>query len=70
MYLTNPGDVMPIIQINVDMADTELDNKEIAIHIMGTLTEQEHDIPFADILAKSILDDYENLKLILNTSGE
>lgn len=33
---------------------------------MGTLTEQEHDIPLADILARSILEGYENLKLILN----
>lgn len=29
---------------------------------MGTLTEQEHDTPLADVSAKSILDDYENLK--------
>jgi hypothetical protein len=29
---------------------------------MGTLTEQEHDVPFADVLAKSIMDDYESLK--------
>ena len=29
---------------------------------MGTLTEQEHDVPFAYVLTKSIMDDYENLK--------
>jgi len=61
LYLTNPDDVMPIIQISVDIADTELEKKDIAINIMGTLTEQEH-IPFADVFAKSILDDCENLK--------
>ena len=29
---------------------------------MRKLAEQEHDIPIADVLAKSILDDYQNLK--------
>lgn len=62
MYLTKPDNVIPIIQINVEIADTELEKNEMAINIMGTLTEQEHDIPFADVLAKSIMDDYENLK--------
>lgn len=51
---------MSIIQISVDIADTELDNKDIAINIMGKLTEHEHDVPFANFLAKSILDEYEN----------
>ena len=38
-------------------ADTELENNEIDINIMGTLAEQEHEIPSADVLAKSIMDD-------------
>jgi hypothetical protein len=29
---------------------------------MGKLAQREHGIPFADVLAKSILDDCENLK--------
>ena len=62
LYFTKTDDVLPIIEIGVDIADTELENNEVAIHIMGTLTEQEHDIPFADVLAKSIMDDYEKLK--------
>ena len=62
LLLTKPDDVLPIIEIDVHVADTELDNNEIAIHIMGKLAQQEHEIPFADVLAKSILDDYENLK--------
>lgn len=60
LFLNKPGDVMPIKQISVDIADTELDNKDIAINIMGKLTEHEHDVPFANFLAKSILDEYEN----------
>lgn len=60
LLLNKPGDVMSIIQISVDIADTELDNKDIAINIMGKLTEHEHDVPFANFLAKSILDEYEN----------
>lgn len=62
LFLTKPGDILPIMKINVEIADTELENNEIAINIMGKLEEQEHDTPFADISAKSILDDYENLK--------
>ena len=62
LFLTKVDDVLPIIQIHVYIADTELDNRDIAINIMGTLTEQEHDTPFADVSAKSILDDYQNLK--------
>ena len=62
LLLTKPDDVLPIIRINVGIADTELENNEVAIQIMGKLAEQEHDIPFADVLAKSIMDDYENLK--------
>jgi hypothetical protein len=62
LYLTKPDDVLPIIEIDVHLVDTGLENNEIAIHIMGKLAEQEHDIPFADVLAKSILDDYQNLK--------
>jgi hypothetical protein len=54
--------MLPIIQIHVYIADTELDNSNIAISIMGTLTKQEHDISFADVLAKPILDDYQHLK--------
>ena len=57
-----PDDVLPIIKINVGIADTELENNEVDIGIIGTLTEHEHDIPFEDVVAKSILDDYENLK--------
>jgi hypothetical protein len=62
LYLTKPDNVLPIIRINVEIADTELEKNEIAINIMGTLTEQEHDVPFVDVLAKSIMDDYESLK--------
>lgn len=54
--------MLPIIEIDVYLADTGLENNEIAIYIMRKLAEQEHDIPFADVLAKSILDDYQNLK--------
>ena len=54
--------MLPIIEIDIHLANTQLESNEIAIHIMGKLAEQEHDIPFADVLAKSILDDYQNLK--------
>ena len=54
--------MLPIIEIDVYLADTGLENYEIAIYIMRKLAVQEHDIPFADVLAKSILDDYKNLK--------
>ena len=62
VYLTKPDNVLPIIQINVDVVDTELEKNEIAICIIGALREQEHDVPFTDISAKSIIDGYENLK--------
>jgi len=62
LYLTKPDDVLPIIEIDVYLADIGLENNEIAIYIMRKLAEREHDIPFADVLAKSILDDYQNLK--------
>ncbi len=62
LYLTKPNDMLPVIEIDVHLADTGLENNEIAIHIMGKLAEQEHDIPFAGVSAKSILDDYQNLK--------
>ena len=62
LFLTKPGDILPIIKIDVNIADTELENNEIAIDIMGKLEEQKHDTPFADVSAKSILDDYQNLK--------
>jgi len=62
LYLTKPDNVIPIIKINVEITDTELEKNEVAIYIMGTLAEQEHDIPFADVFANSIMDDYENLK--------
>jgi hypothetical protein len=62
LCLTKPDNVLPVIRINVDVADTELEKNEIAICIMGTLAEQEHDVPFTDISAKSIIDNYENLK--------
>lgn len=62
LLLTKPDSVLPIIRIDVGIADTEVENNELAIQIMGTLTQQEHDIPFADVPAKSIMDDYENLK--------
>jgi len=62
LFLTKPGDILPIIKINVEISDTESENNEIAIDIMGKLEEQEHDTPFADVSAKSILDDYQNLK--------
>ena len=54
--------MLPIIEIDVYLADIGLENNEIAIYIIRKLAEQEHDIPFADVLAKSILDDYQNLK--------
>jgi hypothetical protein len=53
--------VLPIIEIDIHLADTGLENNEIAFYIMRELAEQEHEIPFADVLAKSILDDYQNL---------
>jgi hypothetical protein len=62
LFLTKPGDILPIIKIDVNIVDTELENNEIAIDRRGKLEEQEHDIPFADVSAKSILDDYQNLK--------
>ncbi|HVE37804.1 MAG TPA: hypothetical protein VNA18_06380 [Nitrososphaeraceae archaeon] len=62
LYLTKLDDVLPIIEIDVYLADTGLENNEIAIYIMRKLAEQEHDISFADVLAKPILDDYQNLK--------
>ncbi len=62
LLLTKPGDILPIMKINVEVADTGLESNEIAISIIGTLEEQEHEIPFADISAKSILDDYQNLR--------
>jgi hypothetical protein len=62
LYLTKPDNVIPIIEIDVQISDTELEGNEVAISIMGTMTEQEHEVPFADVLAKSIMDDYENLK--------
>ena len=62
LLLTKPGDILPIMKINVEIADTELEKNEIAINIIGILEEQEHEIPFADVSAKSILDDYQNLK--------
>ena len=62
VYLTKPDNVLPIIQINVDVVDTQLEKNEIAICIIGALREQEHDVPFTDFSAKSIIDDYENLK--------
>ena len=62
LFLTKPDDILPIIKIDVHIADTELENNEIAIDIRGKLEEQEHEIPFADISAKSILDDYQSLK--------
>jgi hypothetical protein len=62
LYLTKPDEVLPFIEIDVHVADTELEDNEIAISVMGKLEEQEHDIPFADVSAKSILDDYQNLK--------
>jgi hypothetical protein len=65
LCLTNPDNVIPIIQINVEVADTELEQNEVAINIIGTLAEQEHEIPFADVLPKTIMDDYENLKPIV-----
>ncbi len=62
LFLTKPDDVLPIININVGAADTELENNEVAIQIMGTLAEQEYKIPFADVPAKAIMDDYQSLK--------
>ena len=62
LLLTKPDDILPIMKINVEIADTELENNEIDINIMGTLAEQEHEIPSADVLAKSIMDDYQSLK--------
>lgn len=62
LFLTKPGDISPIIKINVEIADTELENNEIAINIMGMSEQQKHDTLFGDVSAKSILDDYQNLK--------
>lgn len=56
VYFAKPDNVLPIVQIIVDVADTELEKNEIAICIMGTLAEQEDDVPFTDISAKSIID--------------
>jgi hypothetical protein len=62
LYLTKPKDILPIMRISVGIADTELENNEIAITIIGKLEEQEYDTPFADVSAKSILDDYQDLR--------
>src|SRR5687767_2301646 len=62
LFLTKPNDILPIMKINIEVADTELENNEIAINVIGALDEQEHEIPFADVSAKSIVDDYQNLK--------
>ena len=62
LFLTKPGNILPIIEINVNVVDTELENNEFAIDIRGKLEEQENDVPFADVSAKLILDDYQNLK--------
>lgn len=62
MLLTKLGDILPIMKINVEIADTELENNEIDINIIGTLAEQEHEIPPADVLAKSIMEDYQSFK--------
>lgn len=62
MLLTKPGNILPIMKINVEIADTELENNEIDINIMRTLAEQEHAIPSSDVLAKSIMDDYQSFK--------
>lgn len=40
LFLTKPGDILPIIEINVNVADTELENNEFAIDIRGKLEEQ------------------------------
>jgi hypothetical protein len=62
LFLTKSNYILPIMKISLEVADTELENNEIAITIIGKLEEQEHDTPFADVSAKSILDDYQNLK--------
>ena len=62
LFLTKPNDILPLMKINVEVADAELENNEIAINIRGTLEQQEHETPFADVSAKLILDDYQNLK--------
>lgn len=62
LFLTKPGNILPIMKINVEVADTEKEKNEIAINIIGMLEQQEHEIPFADVSAKSILDDYPTLK--------
>lgn len=62
LFLTRLNDILPIMKISVETADTELENNEIAITIIGKLEKQEHDVPFTDISAKSIIDGYENLK--------
>jgi hypothetical protein len=62
LFLTKSNYILPIMKIILEVADTELENNEIAITIIGKLEEQEHDTPFADVSAKSILDDYQNLK--------
>lgn len=62
LFLTKSNDILPIMKISLEIADTELENNEIAITIIGKLEEQEHGTPFADVSAKAILDDYQNLK--------
>ena len=62
LFLYQPEGISPVMKVNVEIADTELENNEFAINIIGTLEEQEHDTPFGDVSAKSILDDYQNLK--------
>ena len=62
LLLIKHGNIFPIIKINVEIADTELENNEIAINIIGSLEEQEHEIPFGDVSAKAILDDYQDLR--------
>ena len=37
LFLTKPGDILPIIEINVNVADTELENNEFAIDIRGKI---------------------------------
>jgi hypothetical protein len=62
LFLTKSNNILPIMKISLEIADTELEDNEIAITIIGILEEQEHENPFADVSAKSILDDYQNLK--------
>jgi len=64
LYLTKPDDVLPIIEIDIHLAVTGLENNEIAFYIMRELAEQEHEIPFADVLAKSILDELSKSKTL------